>query len=93
MIWPQSRFQSMRPQEVADLIERFVSGQSERNEWDDFISVALDDPALDQIRIAAGTIPERYPPDEPRTYCSDEGARHLLELANAARELPDRTLG
>jgi len=39
--------------EVADYIENFLNGNGGPWDWDDFTSVRIDDPELDQVRIPA----------------------------------------
>jgi len=36
--------------EVADIIERFLDGGSGRWDWDDFLSIPIGDPELDEVR-------------------------------------------
>jgi hypothetical protein len=35
---------------VADIIERFLDGTGGRWDWDDFVSIAVDEPELEEVR-------------------------------------------
>ena len=72
--------------EVADLITAFLAGSGGRWDWDDFISVPMKDIKLERVRLAAASMPERFPPSEPGWYCNDEGLKQLRQLAEALRE-------
>jgi hypothetical protein len=67
---------------IAAQIDSFLSGQGSEWDWDDFISVRIDDPELDRIRIVCAELPAKFPPQVHGAYCSDEGIavlRNLLE--------------
>jgi len=75
-------------EQLADLIERFVSGNVRPHEWDDFLSVRFDDAELESIRRACDELPSRFPPRRRGEYCNDEGAAELLVIARRLREHP-----
>jgi hypothetical protein len=68
---------------IADLIERFVSGDVDPWDWDDFTSVPARDPEIEKVRLHCVTVKDKFP--HPKRYCSDEGLRELLELARKLR--------
>jgi hypothetical protein len=82
---PRARHQHMSVSEVADLLERFANDQASGYDWDDFLSVQLDDPNLDAVRLEAGRLAQAYPPPNGRGYCSDEGKDILRALAAGLR--------
>lgn len=66
------------PGEVAKYLLDFLEDTGGENDWDDFTSVKIADPTLDQIRLAAELI------DLPLT---DDGRRKLTELLHRAQAL------
>ena len=72
--------------EVETYIRRFLDGSGGRWDWDDFISVPLDDPILEQVRLTAVQIPDRFPATQVGHYCSAEGLAELRKLADALRD-------
>jgi hypothetical protein len=66
--------------EVARYIDDFLAGSGGRWDWDDFISIPLEDPELEVIRKQCAALPDRYPPTQPRQYCSQEGLAELRRL-------------
>lgn len=72
--------------EIADLIERFVSGASGEWEWDDFISTKQVDPQIERVRLFCANLPNEFPSPDGRQYCGEEGLAQLRECAKALRE-------
>lgn len=64
--------------EVRNRLQDFIEDRSGPYDWDDFTSVPLDDPRLDDIRLRAAAI------DLPIT---DEGSAILRELLVEAADL------
>jgi hypothetical protein len=62
------------------------SSQSAPDEWDDVVGVAFSDTQLEEIRRECGDVPDRFPPLEPGTYCTEEGCAYLLSLAARLRQ-------
>jgi hypothetical protein len=60
-----------------------LDGSAEQWDWDDFISVPLDDPELEQVRVAAAQVRDRLPTTHPDNYCSEQGRRYLRQLADS----------
>lgn len=76
----------MNREELADLIERFVSGEVGDWEWDDFTSIRSDDGLIEQVRQQANAIRDRFPPDDGHSYCSSRGVAELRRLAQDIRD-------
>lgn len=76
----------MTKAEAAKYLEDFLSGRGNTWDWDDFISIRLDDPELERIRLKCGSLPDVYPPERPGQYCSDRGLAILEELLVRLRE-------
>lgn len=78
------------PEEVADIIDRFVEQRDTEWEWDDFTSVGrYADPLAQQAWIRVSEIAEKYPAlrsNKSDRWCSAEGIQKLRELAAAIRE-------
>jgi len=74
-------------EEVAQHIEDFLLGQGEPYDWDDFLSVPLEeDPYLEGIRLQCGDLRDEYPPAPgERAYCDERGLRVLRELLDELR--------
>jgi hypothetical protein len=67
--------------EIRKYLRDFLNGTGGRWDWDDFTSITLDDPRLDNIRQEAATLPDRFPPTQPGHYCSEAGLAELRVLA------------
>lgn len=64
------------------LVRRFVQGTVEPYEWDDFVSIPLRDPELEELRIACVKLPKEFPPTDRRHYCSPAGLAKLESLVS-----------
>lgn len=73
--------------EVARIIETFVNGQGSPWDWDEFVSVPINDPYLDTIRECCARLDEEFPPNQPGQYCGPAGLeimkRYVAELRRA----------
>lgn len=65
--------------EVADLMERFLSGNIGTWEWDDFISLPINDPELEKVRMRCATLDNEFPATQRGHYCGPEGFK-ILEM-------------
>lgn len=82
-----SRIRNRRTRtDVADILEAFLNGHLSDAEWDDFVSVPISDPHLDDIARHVGRLPDEFPSEE-RSYCGPEGMevmrRYIRELREA----------
>ena len=72
---------------VADTIQAVIDGSSQGWDWDDFVSVPIQDPYLDGIRQRCARLPEEYPPDREGYYCGPKGVEimqsYVAELPSA----------
>lgn len=73
--------QNFRTQ-VADLIDRFLNGEVNAYEWDDFIGKRAEDSLIEEIRLECMSVPTRFPPGNSHAYCSQDGFNYLKELSN-----------
>ncbi len=69
-------------EDVIREISKFLNGAGGAHDWDDFISIPIDDRRLDEIRIECSDLRDKYPPGGQRQFCSDEGLRRLKEILN-----------
>lgn len=69
----------MKKEQVVEVLENFVNGKGEDWDWDDFISVRLKDPKLEEIRRRCLNLDKEFPPVKPGQYCNDGGIKVLLE--------------
>lgn len=72
--------------EAEQYIRAFLEDSGGRWDWDDFISIPIDDPEVDKIRRAAIDIRDRFPPTREEHYCSEEGVVELQKLADRLRK-------
>ena len=72
-------------EEVADTIDGFVNGTGNQWAWDGFTSIRLDDPDLEAIRQELVSLPVKFPPAEPREYCSEAGKERMRQIAQELR--------
>ena len=73
--------------DVAESIESLVDGESEGWDWDDFVSVPIDNKELDEIRRNCARLPKLYPADRIGAYCSDEGLQILRSFVKQLRSI------
>lgn len=73
------------PEDVANTIEGFVNGTGDQWAWDDFISIRIDDLALETIRRKCVAIRDEFPPSDPKAYCSDAGLAAMRQMAQTLR--------
>jgi hypothetical protein len=73
--------------EVRDYILNFLSGTGDPRDWDDFISISLDDDELEHIRLRCAALPELFPPSKHSgRYSNDQGFAELVKLARMLEE-------
>ena len=75
----------MTREEVAKTIEDFVNGTGGKWDWDDFISIRLQDAELDEVRKKCFSVRDEFPPSDDRQYCSEAGMQVLRDLAVTLR--------
>jgi len=71
--------------DVADEIERFLTGTGGSWDWDDFVSVQFDDPELEGIRKTCASLPMLYPPTVDSAYCDEQGVDVLRSILRNLR--------
>ena len=77
--------QKRTPEEVAQIIDRFLDGTGGDWDWGDFCSIKITDPELDQVREFCLFANSEYPPTEKGHYCNSEGFNRLREVARNLR--------
>jgi hypothetical protein len=79
---------------MADTIERFLNGQVDDWEWDDFISIPVKgDKEAEALRIEVANTAHEYPSDNPSQWCNDDGIKRLLEIANRLQAMAESESG
>ena len=71
--------------EASQYIDDFLSGRGATWDWDDFISIPLDDPLLEEVRLKCASLPARFPPTGPGQYCSEAGMAELRGFLDALK--------
>jgi hypothetical protein len=69
-------------------IENFLDGQGGPWDWDDFVSFAITDPVLDEIRERCNRLSEEFPAAEHGHYCGPGG---LEVMRGFVRQLRGRS--
>ncbi len=64
-------------EQVAAEIEAFIKNKGGPWDWDDFISIHIDDPELENIRRRCAGLDKELPPDRDGVFCSAEGIEVL----------------
>src|SRR5436190_27641 len=71
-------------EEVAIIIENFISGKGSDWEWDDFISCPINDLRLEKVRYRCASLDEEFPAEKSGEFCNAEGIKvlkdYVLEL-------------
>lgn len=83
------RHNKFTPEQVAGWIEDFLDGKGGPWDWDDFISLPINDPFLDQIRLHCASLPEEFPPGENENYCSAEGEKIMRDYVRKLRHVAE----
>ena len=82
---PKLRTDHMTREEVIGVIERFLTDTPMRPwEWDDFLSVPLDDARLDLAREQCQIVHRAYPA-AGKGYCNEEGLRVIQKVLEDLR--------
>ena len=72
--------------EVADIIDRFVSGTGEPMEWDGYtMGMKFEDPFLCSIQDRCRALWIEFPPTDKSQYTSAEGFEVLKEIIKELR--------
>lgn len=86
------KLNKLTPEQVADYIENFLDYKGGPWDWDDFISVAINDPYLDQIRLHCASLPDEFPPGENENYCSAEGEKIMKDYITKLRQMAEKEI-
>jgi hypothetical protein len=60
-------------EEVARILEDFLSSSGRPWNWDDFLSFSLDDEELEAIRVRCAALDSEYPANEKGHFCGPQG--------------------
>ena len=71
--------------EVAEFIENFLDGKGGPYDWDDFISIPISDPTLDQIRQRCARLDKEHPSAIKGNFCNEQGMVVLRDYVNKLR--------
>ena len=72
--------------DVINFIKAFLDGTGGSWDWDDFISIPIEDKELDRIRDRCAGLPEEFSPTENGQYCNEEGLKVLREYIKTLEE-------
>lgn len=78
--------------QAATIIEDFIENRGGPWDWDDFLSVQIQDPTLERVRLLCIELPDRFPSKGPEHYCSDEGFEVLRTVVSQLRDSSERDL-
>ncbi len=65
--------------DVFCIIKSFLNDSCNEWEWDDFISIPIENSFLEKIRIRCAGLTKEFPPQNKGEYCNDEGVKVLEE--------------
>lgn len=71
--------------EVAQRIDAFLGGTAGPWDWDDFLSIPIEDAELDRIRARCDSLSSQFPPLERGQFCGPEGMAALRSIAAELR--------
>lgn len=72
-------------QDVAQILEDFLTGRGDTWAWDDYMSFALEDEELDRTRIRCSGVDTEFPPVEKRHFCGEKGFEVIRGLIRELR--------
>ena len=75
----------MGPDDVANIIERFIEGKGTEWEWDDFISIRIHDSELDKIRTRCLQLDKEFPSQKTGQYTNEQGIEVLKNYVSYLR--------
>ena len=65
-------------EEVAEIIERFLDGSCGEWDWDDSLSIKVENVQLDAVRQRCAAVCDDFPADQVGHYCSAAGVDEAL---------------
>ena len=72
--------------EVARIIEAFLHGRGGARDWDDFISLEIEDKALDAVRIRCAQLSYEFPTKKSGHFCGPQGLAVLQGFVDQLRK-------
>ena len=82
---------SRTAEEVALIIEQFLDGRCGDWDWDDFLSIGIQEPELETVRRRCSAVWEEYPSGKPGEYCNADGLAVLRQIAQELRSSKETT--
>jgi len=67
-------------EEITKLIADFIEGKGGPYDWDDFVTLPLQNPDREKIRKECFEIYHNYPSKKKTEWCSEEGMQQLRKL-------------
>ncbi len=94
--WISKKTSNRTKKEVLNFLQDFIDGKDGEWDWDDFISIPINDPYLEQIRRRCAGLREEFPPQNKHSYCGEGGVTviqaYLDELTKEIPEIPGTEL-
>lgn len=72
---------------AADRIKRFIEGEDELYDWDDFISVPFRDKFLNSISLACAALPDVLKSSNKQEYTNTKGFEILRDFETILRKI------
>jgi hypothetical protein len=66
--------------DVRDILVRFLDGTATPYEFDDFVSVPIEDPRLDAISKRCDGLRTEFPPEVSGHYCGEGGVEVMRQF-------------
>jgi hypothetical protein len=72
-------------EEVAKILEDFVSSRGDAWAWDDFLSFAMEDGELESIRTRCANLDSEFPAAKKGHFCGPQGFETIWEYVRQLR--------
>jgi len=81
------------PKQIADTIDEFLDGKGGPYDWHDFVTHhSYKNPKLEDIRKECVEIGKKFPTDDKKSWCSEQGKNELLRISERIRDEIKKTI-
>jgi len=72
--------------QIVDLIDELLNGTIGPYDWNDFLTLPMKDPEIDNVRKECAAIARKYPPQNKKDWCSEAGKNELLAISERLKK-------
>lgn len=83
--YPKPRISQLK---VAFIIDEMAHGQCSADLWREFVSLPIEHPELETIRLRCLQLPSLFPPEGNDQYCGEEGRDIMFRIINGLCRFP-----